>query len=275
MKNTTSYKEFKDAGYREVWGIGNKDTLFKYCRAERLLMTKVVDIDTALYSKERPEGFVIDLDIEKEEKIYLGYKLGCRGFVVFLNGFHDPLIDYLVEREKKYWERAREIGREKRRESGNIVSGHPPYGYYLLKGKMYIDKYESFIVKFVFYRYSQGCKFPSIAKELNIRGFRNRKGNPFKAGSIESIIKNRRIYQGYLKNGDSEVKGDFKGILEDSEDLLTKDWINRVFDAETEAKISRHASHAGLTIKPYVLVEGMYEGKEKLRKVRNESKRSI
>ena len=48
-----------------------------------------------------------------------------------------------------------------------------------------------------------------------------------------------------------------------------------VFDAETEAKISRHASHAGLTIKPYVLVEGMYEGKEKLRKVRNESKRSI
>ena len=275
MKNTISYNEYKEAGYKEVWGIGDKDTLFKYCRAERLLLTKVVDIDTALYSKEKPEGFVIGIELGEYEREYIGYKLGCRGFVIFTDGTDNPLIDYFIKREKRYWERAREIGREKRRESGNIVSGHPPYGYYLLKGKMYIDKYESFIVKFVFYRYSQGCKFPSIAKELNIRGFRNRKGNPFKAGSIESIIKNRRIYQGYLKNGESEIKGDYKGILEDSEELLTEEWKNRVFDRETEAKIAKYSKGLNEVIKPYVVVDGMYEGKEEIRRIRRESKRSI
>ena len=279
--NTISYDDYRQAGFREVWGIGDTESLRRFCKGERLLLTKTVDIETALYSKERPEGFVIGIELEEYEKEYIGYKLGCRGFVLFMDGTDNPLIDYFVKREKEYWDRAREIGRQKRKESGGFVGGTCPYGYYVTKKKLYVDKYESFIVKFAFYRYSQGCKFSGIAKELNLRGFKNRNGNPFKSGSIESIIKNKRLYQGYFTHNGEEIKGDFRGILEDSEELLTEDWKKRVFDAETEAKIAEHEKRlkgdraVPLVVHPYIIADDRDEAKKKVRRIKRGIKRSV
>ena len=228
----------------------------------------MVDIDTALYSKERPEGYVIDIEDENERR-YVAYKLGCRGFVRFADNSYDALISYFIEREKTYWEHAREIGRKKKRESGGFVGGCVPYGYYRANKKIYVDEYESFVVKFCFYRYSQNCGYGGIAKELNLRGFKNRKGNPFKAGSIESIIKNKRLYQGYFTYGDKEIKGEFRGILEDSEELLTKEWKERVFDQATEAKIAKHAKRYGSvpqSVKPYIIADDHLDAKIRLRR---------
>lgn len=273
--NSISYEEYKANGYREVWGIGDTDTLLKFCKRERLLLTQVVDLDTALYSKDKPEGFVIGIDLGKYEKEYIGYKLGCRGFVMFIEEANVDLINYFVKREKEYWDRAREIGRKNKRESGGFVGGVAPYGYYVLKKKLFIDKYEAFVIKFIFYRYSQGCGYGGIAKELNLRGFKNRNGNPFKAGSVESILKNRRFYQGYYTYDGNEIKGDFKGILEDSEELLTKEWKKRVFDAETEAKIAEHEKRlrgdraVPMEIHPYIVAKDRQEARKKVRRVRN------
>lgn len=280
MQSGISYEEYRANGYREVWGIGDRDLIRRFCYKERLLLTKMVDIDTALYDAEKPEGFVIGCDFESEyEKKYIAYKLGCRGFVKFLDGYNDAEIDFFIKREKEYWERARTIGREKRRESGKYMGGVVPYGYYALKKKLYIEEYEAFVVKFVFYRFSQGCGYGGIAKELNLRKFKNRNGNPFKAGSIKSIIGNKRLYQGYFTYKDKEIKGDFKGILEDSEELLTKDWINRVFDKETEAKIAKYREtyhkQAPNEVKPYIIAEDHYDGRKGIREIKRGIKGSI
>lgn len=273
-----SYDEYRANGYKEVWGIGDKDLIRRFCNAERLLLTKVVDIDTALYDANKPEGFVIEEDLGEDRK-FLAYKLGCRGFVKFLDGYSDPEVDYFIKREKEYWKRARSVGREKKRESGKYMGGVVPYGYYVLKKKLYIEEYEAFVVKFVFYRFSMGCSYGGIAKELNLRKFKNRNGNPFKAGSIKSIIENRRLYQGYFTYGGKEVKGDFTGILEDSEELLTKEWVNRVFDEATEARIAKHKEEyhrkAPAEIKPYILGEDKLEAKRKIREVKRETNRSV
>ena len=279
MQGSISREEFKRNGYKEVWGIGNRDTLSKYCKSERLLLTKVVDIDTALYSKEKPEGYV--LENEGLETRYLMFKLGCRGFVRVIGVEEDEEIKYFIKREKEYWDKARLRGRAKRKSEGKFMGGVAPYGYYLLNGKLYVEDYESFIVKFVFYRYSQGCSFWGIAKELKLRGFKNRKGNPFKPASIESIIKNKRMYQGYLTYDDGEIKGDYRGILEDTEELLTKEWINRVFDAETEAKIAKHRElyHGDRAvpqeIHPYIIADDRFEARQKVRRIRREVRRSV
>lgn len=275
-----SYDEYRANGFKEVWGIGDKDLIRRFCSRERMFLTKVVDIDTALYSAEKPEGFVIGCEFENEyEKKYIAYKLGCRGFVRFLNGDDDPEVDYFIKREKEYWNKARTIGRDKKRESGKYMGGVVPYGYYVLKKKLYIEEYEAFVVKFVFYRFSMGCSYGGIAKELNLRKFKNRNGNPFKAGSIKSIIDNKRLYQGYFTYGDKEVKGDFKGILEDSEELLTKDWTNRVFDEATEAKITKYREtyhrQAPNEVKPYIVGEDRYDVKSKMREVRRGVKGSV
>lgn len=280
MHGGIRYEEYKANGYREVWGIGNKDVIRRYCNRERLLLTKVVDIDTALYSADKPEGFVIEEVIEDErERKYLAYKLGCRGFVLFIDGYTDADVDYFIKREKEYWEKARSIGREKKKQSGKYMGGVVPYGYYVMKKKLYVEEYEAFVVKFVFYRFSQGCGYSGIARELNLRKFKNRNGNPFKAGSIKSIIENKRLYQGYFTYKDGEVKGDFKGILEDSEELLTKEWTNRVFDKETEAKIAKHREmyhkQAPNEIKPYLIAEDRYDAKKQIREVKRGIKASV
>ena len=269
MAESLSKEDYIKAGYKEVWGIGESDTLRRFCRSERLYLGKIVDLDTALYGKGYPDGFVVGIELEEREKEYIRYKLGCRGLVYFTDGSDNPLIDYFCEREKKYWEKAREVGRKKRKESGGFVGGCVPYGYYRANKKLYVDEYESFVVKFCFYRYSQNCGYGGIAKELNLRGFKNRKGNPFKAGSIESIIKNKRLYQGYFTYGDKEIKGEFRGILEDSEELLTKEWKERVFDQATEAKIAKHAKRYGSvpqSVKPYIIADDHLDAKIKLRR---------
>lgn len=279
MQSSISYDEYRANGFKEVWGIGDKDLIRRFCYRERMFVTKMVDIDTALYSAEKPEGFVIEIPLEPMEKKYIAYKLGCRGFVVFTDGYTDPEIDFFIKREKEYWNKARTIGRDKRRESGKYMGGVVPYGYYVLKKKLYVEEYEAFVVKFVFYRFSMGCSYGGIAKELNLRKFKNRNGNPFKAGSIKSIIENKRLYQGYFTYGDKEVKGDFKGILEDSEELLTKEWTNRVFDKETEAKIAKYREtyhrQAPNEVKPYIVAEDSYDGRKAIREVKRETNRSV
>lgn len=273
-----SYEEYRANGFKEVWGIGDRDLIRRFCYAERLYLTKIVDLDTALYDANKPEGFVIETDFGKDKK-YIAFKLGCRGFVKFTDGYSDEEVEYFIKKEKEYWQRARTVGREKKKESGKYMGGVVPYGYYVLKKKLYIEEYEAFVVKFVFYRFSMGCSYGGIAKELNLRKFKNRNGNPFKAGSIKSIIDNKRLYQGYFTYGDKEVKGDFKGILEDSEELLTKDWVNRVFDEATEARIAKYREtyhkQAPNEVKPYIVGEDKYDVKSKMREVRRGVKGSV
>jgi hypothetical protein len=237
----SGYDEMRKKGFRDVCGllIGIDDKeMYRYCMENRLLLRRCYeDIDELMRSKERFPVVIKELGIDGYEREFIIYKVRLVREIILIDGKINPLIEYISKREREYRSEIMQKKKNELGERGGYIGGFVPYGYYHKDKKLYIDDYESFVVKFVFYRYSQGCSCGGIAKELTLRGFKNRNGNPFRACSVQNIIDNKRLYQGYRTYKGMEVKGEHKGILEDSERLLTEEWKNRVFDAQTEARI--------------------------------------
>lgn len=267
-----TYEEMREKGFIDVYGIGDRDTLRRYCIENRLILNEV-DKDTLLYDKAERIPVVVAVKLTPYEM----FRIGVKNEIILIEGEVDPVIKEISEGERQYQSDKAKRNREKKQKRGGYVGGFIPYGYYSNNKKLYVDDYESFIVKFVFYRRSQNCSMDMIAKELNLRHFKNRNGNAFKSGSIESILNNRRFYQGYANYNGEEVKGEHKPILEDSDNVLTNEFINRVFDTATEAKISEHRKkyHGDLSvpqeIHPWIIVDDRDEARKKVRRLRRES----
>lgn len=267
-----TYEEMREKGFIDVYGIGDRDTLRRYCIENRLILNEI-DKDTLLYEKTERIPVVVAVELTPYEM----FRIGVKNDIILIEGEVDPVIKEISEGERQYQSDKAKRNREKKQKRGGYVGGFIPYGYYSNNKKLYVDDYESFIVKFVFYRRSQNCSMDMIAKELNLRHFKNRNGNAFKSGSIESILNNKRFYQGYAVFNGEEVKGEHKPILEDSDNVLTNEFINRVFDTATEAKISEHRKkyHGDLSvpqeIHPWIIVDDRDEARKKVRRLRRES----
>ena len=268
-----TYDEMREKGFRDVYGIGDRDTLRRYCMNNRLLLTEIVDKDTLLYEKTERIPVVVGIELTAYEM----FRIGIKNEIILIDGEVNPLIKEISEGERPYQSDKAKRNREKKQKRGGYVGGFIPYGYYSNNKKLYVDDYESFIVKFVFYRRSQNCSLEMIAKELNLRHFKNRNGNDFKSGSIESILNNKRFYQGYASFNGEEVKGEHRAILEEGESVLSKEFINKVFDTAIEAKINEHRKkyHGDLSvpqeIHPWIVVDDRDEAKKKIRRLRRES----
>jgi len=251
-----SYEKRREKGFIDVDGYGNEDELYSWCVSNRLILRKVYDeYEEVLYGKDRRpivmQGKFSDFDL---------YKIGIKREIILTDGEVPQWVKDFSEKEREWVKGFTKRTRDKKGKRGGFLGGSPPYGYYNVNKKLHVDDYESFVVKFVYYRYSMGCKPYGIAKELNLRGFRNRNGNEFQTISIENILKNKRIYQGYLTFEGKEIKAEFRGILEDTEELLTEEWKNRVFDSAVEARITEHRKkyHSENSvpneIKPYITI---------------------
>ena len=222
-----------------------------YCMEHRLwIMKESSDLIGLLYAdsleKKCDTLVVSSLSVlgEGDEGIFNRYILGTRGFLNIrpVDGVIDDkeeMISVFVRKEREY--RTNKVWNIKKKaiDDGKYCGGRLPYGYYAMSKQLFVDKYESFIVKFIFYRLSQGCSEYGIMKELNLRGFHNRAGKPFMTGSIHSIVQRKRFYQGYLRTYDGgEVKGNFTPLI-DEDGLVSKDYIKRHFDEETEKRIAQ------------------------------------
>lgn len=263
-------KGFKDVDALVV-GI-DRDTVNRYCKENRLILNECYSsVIEVIDSKKRTPIVIKETGYEGREREFYLYKIGIKREIILIDGEMDDLTLYMINKEKEYRYETNIRRRDEKGFKGGYTGGFIPYGYYYKNKGLYMDDYESFIVKFVFYRHSQGCSVTGITKELNLRKFKNRNGNPFNSCSIYSILDNKRFYQGYTVYKGKEVKGDYVGILEDSEALLTEEWKNRVFDCATEARISKHREryHSENSvpneIKPYILV-----GTERGKKVRRD-----
>lgn len=238
--------------------VEERTAVKRYCMEHCLwVMKEVTDVGSRdgftglLYSigslKDRTETLVIK-DIgalgEGYEGLFHRYILGTRGFtdlrtVVPFKDEYKEMMEVFVRKEKEIRTK-RIIGVKKKKiEEGHYCGGRLPYGYYVMNKKLFIDKYEGFIVKFIFYRLTQGCSEYGITKELNLRGFHNRANKPFMTGTIHSIVKRKRFYQGYLKTYDgAEVKGDHVPLLLDDDKLVTEEFVKAHFDTEIEKRIA-------------------------------------
>ena len=263
-----THEEKREKGFIDVDGVGEESELYRYCVENRLILRKVYnDIEEVLYGKDkRPVVLTGEYDD------YTLFKIGVKRDVILRDGEIPGWIREFSLRDREYQKEFTKRTRAAKGRRGGYLGGSPPYGYYAVNKRLHIDDYESFVVKFVYYRYMQGCNKYGIAKELNLRGFRTRTDKEFQISNIDCILNNRRLYQGYVTFQGEEHKAEFRGILEDSNELLTEEWKNRVFDSATEARISEHrkkyhsANSVPNEIKPYIMVGT--EPKKKTRRKR-------
>ena len=81
---------------------------------------------------------------------------------------------------------------KKRFEKGSYTIANPPYGYRNNDGEMEIVQEEAEVVRDIFCAYLSGNSISTIAKDLNRRNVRSRKGGPWSASTISGMLKNEK-----------------------------------------------------------------------------------
>ena len=75
---------------------------------------------------------------------------------------------------------------------GNSTGGTIPLGYKVENGKLVEDEKTAHIARLIFERYASGVPKTSIAKELNDKGYRTRRGSKFTANSFSGMLTNKK-----------------------------------------------------------------------------------
>ena len=107
-------------------------------------------------------------------------------------------------------------GRKVKAEKGGYSGGRAPMGYKVQDGNLVIVPEEAEVVKKIFEWRDQGVVMLEIVDLLNENGYQTRNGRPFVISTVQSILNNRRTYEGfyhYGKDKDNWVKGQHEPIL--------------------------------------------------------------
>ena len=300
MKNTLSRREKESNGFIRAYGYCYSGTeeerkvkeqaIRDYCMENRYSIetiysdvgsdNRLMDVLYAEPMKCKPKILIVpsvkDMQSDGLELSYRSYLIAQRGFrIIYMDGSpNDEIAEYFAKRESRIRVERMTAGRERRVAAGIYPNGRNPFGYYMMDGKLYVDKYEAFIVRFIFYRRSQGCSYYMISTELNQRNFLNRNNSSFYSYSIQNIERRKRFYQGYFTYMGVEHKGRHTPILTENENCLWGDeFEKRVLDEEENAKLQRLMDRTGRSVgkppkvKPYVVLEERPTEKPKRRKI--------
>ena len=95
-----------------------------------------------------------------------------------------------------------------------LFNGHPLFGY-AVENKRYVeDPRTAPIVTAVFNDYADGKPMTDIARDLNLQGFRTKRGNKWNSNNIRSLLKNRR-YLGEYREGDVVIPDGMPRLVSD------------------------------------------------------------
>ena len=132
-----------------------------------------------------------------------------------------------------------------------ITGGVRPLGYRRsAEGKYEIDPKTAPIVEEIFDLYVNGGKSQrQIVDVLNEKGYRTSKGKPFRIGSLETVMTNKK-YIGIYEFDDVEVKGGVPAII--SEELFMK--------AQEKLKTNKRSSGRMKAPMPYLLTGKLFCG---------------
>lgn len=106
-------------------------------------------------------------------------------------------------------------GRMQKAKSGGYAGGQAPMGYTVQDGRMIVNENEKVVVEFIFSMREQGRTMKEIVCGLNSCGFKTRRGGLFQISTVQSILNNRKTYEGFYKygKGGEWVKGQHEPIL--------------------------------------------------------------
>src|SRR5690625_6421547 len=92
------------------------------------------------------------------------------------------------------------VGLEEKVNQGLFPGGFAPYGYKVEKSRLVLDEKESEVVRFVYKKYIEGYSLNDIAKKLNAKRIKTRRGNFW----YRSVIK-KTLESEYVKIGRAHV----------------------------------------------------------------------
>ena len=139
-------KGFKDV---DVLLIGwTKEEVIVYCKINRLIPNEYYGSTIELLDSKRKTPVLIkEMEYSGLEREYFIFKIGAKRDVI---GEIEETTKYFIERERQYVHDTNIRRKDQKGYAGGYTGGFVPYGYYLKDKKLYIDEYESFIVKFMF-----------------------------------------------------------------------------------------------------------------------------
>ena len=106
-------------------------------------------------------------------------------------------------------------GRKVKAAKGGYSGGRAPMGYRVENKTLVINPDEASAVLRCFELRDSGVVMLEIVDTLNKEGFKTRNGKPFVISTVQSILNNRKTYEGYYRYGkDGEwVEGQHEPLL--------------------------------------------------------------
>lgn len=110
-------------------------------------------------------------------------------------------------------------GRKQKSKQGGYSGGRAPYGYKVKHGALEIVPDEADTVRQLFAMRDAGQTLQGIAGALNALGRKTKSGGAFAISTIQTIVDNRKVYEGMYRYGQSKewVQGQHEAILDKEE----------------------------------------------------------
>lgn len=126
------------------------------------------------------------------------------------------IMMFVAEQERNNITMRTKSGRKIKAEFGGYSGGKPPYGYVAHDKRLVVVPEEAALVRDVF-ELREFYPMREVAEIINGYGYRTRKDGLFCTSHVQSILENRKMYEGFYKYGkDGEwVKGQHEPILGD------------------------------------------------------------
>lgn len=98
---------------------------------------------------------------------------------------------------------------------GGYSGGRPPYGYRSQNKTLVIVPEEAEIVRYIIGAKDGGATYKEICDALNAAGKKTRSGSPWPISTVQVVLGNKKLYEGYYRYGKSDewVKGQHEAIL--------------------------------------------------------------
>ena len=102
-------------------------------------------------------------------------------------------------------------GMNESRQKGLFTGGSVLYGYKVVNKKIYIDKDQAEVIKYIYDKHISGTYIKEIVKDLTEKGILY-KGKPFKEPTVRKFLKNEK-YIGICRHGDETFTNIYPAII--------------------------------------------------------------
>lgn len=121
----------------------------------------------------------------------------------------------VAEMERENITKRTSAGRRVKAGKGGYAGGRAPMGYEIKNSQLVVNEAEAVVVRKVFELRAKDLTYKEIIDVLNAEGYRNRSGSEFSTSAVQSILNNRKTYEGYYKYGKDGVwvKGEHEALI--------------------------------------------------------------